>query len=142
MSILIETLAVVLRVEAIEARIPGGVPAFVAALPPGSVCSDGALARVGFLHAADALAFAEQLESAGFVGLKNGQAVEFVLLDPARGPIAPCAWAVFAHVKTWIAPGGPLAICKSPGTPDEPIVTPEGWEYETSLSKPFQTEAW
>lgn len=136
MSILIEALAVVLRVDAIVAHVPGGVPAFAESLPPGTVCSDGELACVSFLDRGHVQRFADDLVRAGFAPCRGGKAIDFVLVDAAQGLLAPCDWAQFAIVRSLVAPLWPIAICKRPGTPVEPVITPEGWDPDRSLSRP------
>ena len=136
MSVLIESLSVVLEARAVLAKFPGGFEGFVASLPPGTVCADGELVRVGFLRAPDALDFIARLEQAGFVAEPGARDADLVVADVSRGLLAPCAWVEFARVSWSGAPLGPVAICKRRGAPNEPIVTPEGWEYQSSLSKP------
>ena len=61
MAVLIEGLSVVIRVDAINARYPGGWEAFAANAPNASVCWDGELARAGFMMPRDARAYVESL---------------------------------------------------------------------------------
>ena len=136
MSVLIEALCVVLKASAVIEKFPGGFEGFAASLPPGTFCADGELVRVGFLRAPDLLDFITRLESAGFVAKPGANEADLVVVDESRGLLAPCAWAEFARVRALVALLEPVAICKRPGTPDEPLMTPEGWEYESSLSRP------
>jgi len=136
MSVLIESLCVVLEAEAVLAKFPGGFEGLAASLPPGTFCADGELVRVGFMREPDALEFIARLEQAGFVASPGAHDADLVLADVSRGLLAPCAWAEFTRVSWSCAPLGPVAICKRPGAPNEPIFTPDGWEYQTSLSKP------
>jgi hypothetical protein len=139
MSVLIEALCVVLKASAVIDRFPGGFDSFAASLPPGTYCADGDLVRVGFMRTPEVLDFVAKLERAGFIARPGAHEAELVVVDASRGLLAPCAWAEFARVRSLVALLGPVAICKRPGTPDEPVMTPEGWEYERSLSKPFSS---
>ena len=49
MAVIIEGLSVVISVDTIEARYPGGLEAFEANAPNANCCQDGELARVGFM---------------------------------------------------------------------------------------------
>ena len=137
MSVLIESLCVVLKASAVIDKFPGGFEGFVASLPPGTYCADGELVRVGFMRESDVLEFVAKLERSGLVVMPGAHEADLVLADAARGLLVPCDWAEFARVRSLVALLGLVAICKRPGTPDEPVMTPEGWEYERSLSKPF-----
>jgi hypothetical protein len=136
MSVLIEALCVVLKASSVIEKFAGGFEAFAASVPPGTLCADGELVRVGFMRAEDARAFIAQLERSGFLGASDKNAGDFVVVEAASGPLVPCDWMEFALVPWISAPLGPVAICKRPGSQVEPIVTPDGWEYQASLSKP------
>jgi len=88
------------------------------------------------MEAGDAVAFVDKLERGGFVHMRGGRAEDFIVVEDTRGLLVPCDWAEFARVPWICAPLGPVAICKRPGTPVAPIVTPDGWDYQRSLSKP------
>ena len=135
MSLLIEALCVVLKASAVVGKFPGGFEAFAASVPRGTLCADGELVRVGFMRPEDVQAFVARLEPLGFVAIREGKAVDLVVADEAGGLLAPCEWAEFARVPWICAPLGPVAICKRPGADVQPIVTPEGWLYETSLGE-------
>lgn len=136
MSVLIEALCVVLKASSVIEKFPGGFEAFAAAAPPGTLCADGELVRVGFLRPQDVQDFLDALEAHGFEPLASGKAQDLVVAAQTRGLLAPCEWAEFALVPWICAPLAQVAICRTPGTPVEPIVTPEGWSYENSLSAP------
>ncbi len=138
MSVLIEALCVVLKASAVNARFAGGFEAFAAAAPPGTLCADGELVRVGFLRPEDVQGFLGAMESHGLVHLQGGKAQDLVVVEQTRGLLAPCDWAEFALVPWVCAPLARVAICRTPGTSADPIVTPEGWSYERSLSFPRQ----
>jgi hypothetical protein len=57
MSVLAEAISVVIRVDAIEHRFPGGLEGLRRTVPNQTFCCDGELARVGFMDPADAEAY-------------------------------------------------------------------------------------
>ena len=49
MAVLVEAISVVVRREAIDRSFAGGWDSFVSLVPNATLCSDGQLARVGFM---------------------------------------------------------------------------------------------
>ncbi len=81
MAVLIEGLSVVIRIDAIKARYPGGWEAFAANAPKANCCWNGELARVGFMAPWDTKAFVQSLESLGLIHLVDGMARDMVVVD-------------------------------------------------------------
>jgi hypothetical protein len=63
----------------------GGVKAFTAEVPNGSLCADGELARVGFMTPDDARGYVKHLEPRGLKYLEDRNAVDIVVdLQPSK----------------------------------------------------------
>ena len=73
MTVLVEGISVVVRASALD-RYPGGWSAFKAAVPNQTLCADGELIRVGFMHPADVQAYVSELEQLGLRYLVDGSA--------------------------------------------------------------------
>ena len=59
MPVLVEAISVIIKVEAIQSKFPGGWNGFENVVPNQTLCSDGEIARVGFMDPADAESFIE-----------------------------------------------------------------------------------
>jgi len=136
MAVLVEAISVIVRRSAVDARFPGRWPAFAAAAPNRTLCSDGEIARVGFMSPADAESFVRTLERAGLTHLDGGKAVDLVVVDQMSGPASPSGWLEFGHVEL-TSSGGKVAACRLAGSRVASIMLPEGWEYEGSLSHTY-----
>lgn len=132
MAVLIEAISVVVRVDAIRARYPGGWSAFRDAVPNGTLACDDELARVGFMTPDDARAFLDGLEARGLVFRRDGACVDCAVVDQRRGPTAPCAWLEYGHV---VFDGHRVAAGRIKGSRSGRVFTPDGWTYEKSLSR-------
>jgi hypothetical protein len=135
-SVLIEALCVVLKASAVAGKYPGGWEAFARAAPPGTLCADGELVRVGFMRPQDVQDFIAALSRHGFVHLRDGKARDLVVVDQTGGLRTPCDWAEFARVAWAGDPSRKVAVCRRPGSTLEQVLTPEGWKFESSLSTP------
>jgi hypothetical protein len=128
MAILIEAINVVLRLQTLRDKYPGGIEGFQEDCPNRSYCADDHLVRVGFLQPDEMEAFGDQLEEQGLQGMLDGKCVDFVIVDQMHGPTATCEWFEWGrHVDGFQV--GWLAGTK-PGT----VVVPEGWTLEDSLN--------
>jgi hypothetical protein len=138
MSVLIEAISVIVQKRAIEERFPGGWAAFEDAVPNGTLCADDDLARVGFMSPPDAKAFVAELETQGLRFLVDGVAGDIAVVDQQQGLLNPCAWLEFGRVS--LDGNTSVAACWSPEGAGAagPLATPEGWEFEGSLSQHFQ----
>ncbi|GMU73528.1 MAG: hypothetical protein AMXMBFR42_29810 [Burkholderiales bacterium] len=132
-SVLVEAISVIVDRNAIDARFPGGWDAFVRFVPNPTLCADPFLARVGFMHADDVRAFVEALEARGLRHLRDGNAVDVVVVDQQRGPTTRCDWVEFGKSEGEFR----VSACRRLGAPDVQLATPEGWTYEGSLSQTF-----
>jgi hypothetical protein len=128
MAVLIEAINVVIQLEALRERYPGGIASFEENVPNRSYCADDHLARIGFLQPKEMEAFAEGLDQLGLRAIVDGKCADFAIVDQKHGPIADCDWLEWGrHVDgfnlAWLA-----------GTKPGAIVVPEGWTLEDSLN--------
>jgi hypothetical protein len=136
MAVLIEAISVVLRRPAIERAFPGGWSHFVDFVPNETLCADGELVRVGFMSPTDVKSFVDALEELGLHYIREGAAVDLVIVDQQRGPAAPCAWLEYGHVSLGEA-GNRVAAARDPASSSDTLATPEGWSFSGSLSDKF-----
>lgn len=135
MAVLVEGISVIVRVQAIHDRFPGGWASFVLKVPNSSLCSDNELARVGFMTPEDCKGFVEYLESVGLVFKQGGQAQDIAVADQLAGFTVPCEWADFGRVE--LKPGQTVSAVQLKGATSGQLFCPEGWKYEGSLSSHF-----
>jgi len=64
----------------------------------------------------------------------GGAAVDLVVVDQQHGPTTPCNWIEFGFVTV---DGHRLASCRLKGSTSRQLMTPDGWQFERSLSKTF-----
>jgi hypothetical protein len=138
MAVLIEGISVVVQCSAIVERYPGGAPAFTAQVPNATLCSDGELARIGFMTPDDTRAYVEGLEQAGLKYFHEGKALNVVVADQRRGLLLSCDWAEFGFTDWNNDPSCPIAVCRARPTHVDRVVVPNGWRFETSLSAQHQ----
>lgn len=137
MAVLVEAISVIIRVDAIDARLVGGWEALEAAIPNATACGDGELVRVGFMGPADVEAFVRGLEVKGLRYLADGAAQDMVVVDQQSGPLARCNWIEAGRVSLDAAGKERVTIAWLIGSQVEGFATPPGWHYATSLSHSF-----
>jgi hypothetical protein len=138
MAVLVEAISIVIRVDAIRARFPGGWVAFREAVPNGTLCVDDELARVGFMVPDDVKSFIDFLEANGLAYVNDSAARDIVVVDQIRGPSISCDWIDFGHINVDSDPSRRVAACQlRGGTGDARLWTPEGWTWEESLTRQF-----
>ena len=137
MAVLIEAISVVIRLVTIESRYPGGWAAFVADAPNQTLCADENLARFGFMQPSDMERFVAHLKQYGIEYIKDGIAQDLVVVDQQRGPLASCPWIEFGHVSIGSAESHPVAAARISGDTLNKVITPDGWDFNGSLSQTF-----
>lgn len=136
MAVLIEAISVVIRAEAILKKYPGGWDGFKNIVPNQTLCADNVIVRVGFMSPQDVESFVERLQSNGFEFLRGGEAIDIAVADQMRGLTSKCGWLEFGHVN--MGGNGPrVAACRLTGSKIMEVATPQGWEFEGSLSSTF-----
>lgn len=137
MAVLAEGISVIIRAEPLLRALDDDFEGFKATVPNATLCADGELVRVGFMAPADAEAFVGSLASIGLRYLINGEAQDLSVVDQLRGPAASTPWLEFGHIDWRGDPKKKVACCRQKGTAVGQVVTPEGWEYEQSLTASF-----
>jgi hypothetical protein len=111
--------SIVARNSTIAARFPGGMDAYAEACPNGSFCTDGNVARVGFMAFDDASALVERLRSFGFVVPPEAVNTEIAIVREDKGHLLPCNWLQLGSVDgrpvAWLIgmEPGPLSISRA-----------------------------
>lgn len=137
MTVLVEGISVIIKLEAVNRVFPDGWEGFREYLPNFTLCKDDKLARFCFLGQEEAMAFKDKLESLNFIYQGNEGAQDFVLIDQLYGPTTPCDWLECGHLVIDNDPQKKVAACRITGSADDTIVTPEGWLYEDSLTAQY-----
>lgn len=138
MAVLIEAISVVMRADALLRRFGGDWEAFKRSVPNGTLCADGELVRVGFMHPADVREYVRMLEPRGLRYLEGGKAQDIVVVDQRSGPLTACDWVEFGHVNLGNDPDRRVAACRLVGSTIDTVATPDGWTFASSLSKSFR----
>jgi hypothetical protein len=135
MAVLVEANSVIVRVPAIRDRYPGGWPAFDDNVPNNTLCSDGELARVGFMNPNDRESFVDRLQRDALTFLSDGKSQDIAIADQTDGLTVPCDWLEFIHVE--MRPGQIVAAVRLKGMTGGQVSCPTGWSYEKSLSRQY-----
>ena len=134
MTVLVEGVSVIIKLEAINRIIPDGWEGFRQYVPNFSWCKDDKLVSLGFLDGDEAKEFANKLESLNLVYQGSEGAQDFALVDQIYGVSTKCNWLECGHLDIHNDPQQKVAACRIAGISDDTIVTPEGWKYENSLT--------
>ncbi len=134
MTVLVEGVSVIIKLEAINRIIPEGWEGFRQYVPNFAWCKDDKLVRLGFLDGDEAKEFATKLESLNLVYQGSEGAQDFALVDQIYGVTSRCNWLEYGHLDINNDPNMKVAACRIAGTQDDTIVLPEGWKYENSLT--------
>jgi hypothetical protein len=137
MTVLVEGVSVIIKLEAIDRVIPDGWEGFRQHVPNFAWCKDDKLVRLGFLDGDEAKEFATKLETLGLIHQGSEGATDFALVDQIYGVTIKCNWLEYGHLDIHNDPQKKVAACRLAGTRDDTIVTPEGWKYENSLSAEY-----
>lgn len=139
MPVLIEALSVVIRVDRLQAKFPGGWLGFQLQAMHPSFCADGELVRLGFMHPDDVSNLVGDLEGAGLryvvEDAAGRRAEDLAVVDQNTGPTVAADWLEFSHVD--FAPDGsqPVATARLRDGNETKTVFPPGWRWEGSMSQ-------
>jgi hypothetical protein len=140
MAVLVEATSVIVRREAIDVGLDGGWAHFQDIVPNQTLCTDGELARVGFMTPSDTEGFVKRLECDGLTFHDGEKAIDLVIVDQDRGPKLRVDWLNVVRfdfddgqtvVTACYLLDGSLA---SPSRTDW-LSAPEGWAFEGSISQ-------
>lgn len=136
MSVLVEAHSVIIRCQAVHQRHEGGWQQFVAEVPNRTFCSDGEIARVGFMSPADADAYLRHLGSRGLHVCGRGAAADMVRVFQLGGCKEPCEWLEMLRFSSECHLGTVVG-CRLRGGGETTLATPARWKFEGSLSQTF-----
>ena len=155
MAVLVEAISVIVRKKAIDERYEGSWEAFMADLPNKTYCTDGEIVRVGFMSPEDVEVFVKNLESKGLRFIVDEESIDIAVVDQLYGPTCKCKWlgygkldyGVSGQVATcWLCQDNNLSYQLTNGEDIQDnrmakfsieLSTPDGWQYEGSLSQEF-----
>jgi hypothetical protein len=138
MAVLIEVTSVVIRLETIADKYPGGVEQYIKDRPNMTLCMDEDIARLGFMAERDADDFIESLRRDGFKYVKDDKDNEIAIVDQFRGIYLPCDWLEFLNLR--IIGYQEVSACKLKGSPINGLAVPPGWKYHESKSNLIITD--
>jgi hypothetical protein len=136
MPVLVEAHSVIIRCDALHGTYPGGWERFVADAPNRTLCSDGELARVGFMAPADSGAFIRHLVRCGLRHCGDDTAPDIAEAFQLSGLRVPCDWLEFGRMAM-NGCGASVGFCRLQGGSSRHLATPAPWKYEGSLSQTF-----
>jgi hypothetical protein len=128
MPVLVETLSVIVRIQTLEEKYPGGLDAYRANCPNGTFCSDNHLARIGFTTPYDVGQFMNPLMRLGLRFVEEGKSQEIVVVDQEDSPTMPCDW-----LKVGVHPDG-FQYAALVGDLGDRVAKSDGWVLETSMT--------
>jgi hypothetical protein len=134
MAVLIEALSVVVRLETIIDKYPGGVDQYIVDCPNNTLCLDDDLVRVGFMTGHDAFDFIGSLERLGLKYIDDDEFDEIAVVDQYDGIVRPCDWLEYMNLVIFEGDIR-VSICRIKGSAIDCVAFPRGWVYENSLSK-------
>jgi len=147
MAVLAEAISVIVRKDAVAARLPGGPARFLTMVPNRTLCQDRELYRIGFLSPAETAGFTGALQDAGLIFLDDaGRAIDLAVVDQQHGPTTACTWLGYGRADPF-GNGQWVSLCwllthkvgpkPADALADQPLATPAGWRYASSLSRQF-----
>ena len=105
MPVLCEALSVVVRRDSIDKHLQGGWQNFIRKIPNSTFCTDGELARVGFMAPDPTMDFIKSLQKDGlqFDQMSDSKSEvreidDIIVVDQIRGPAAECSWIEFGKL--------------------------------------------
>lgn len=115
MAVFIDGTNVIVKVESLNRLFPGGVDGLEQNSPNGTFCTDGQVARLGFMAFSDACHFISQLEDCGLTHKMSGLCIDIALCSPIEGAEDGCDWLCADHDQrgfdfVWLAGGNPGPI--------------------------------
>jgi hypothetical protein len=135
MPVLVEANSIIVRVEAIRERFAGGWPAFADDVPNSTLCSDGEIARAGFMNPNDGSDYIDRLVRFGLVFKHGEQCQDIAVAIQGEGLALPCDWLDYGGIE--IAPEQCVCAVWTKGNDSRQVYCPERWSYERSLSRQY-----
>ncbi|MBE7459613.1 MAG: hypothetical protein HS112_03705 [Zoogloeaceae bacterium] len=124
MPIAIISRAVIVPVQVLERKWPGGESAYRAAAPNQTYRSDGHLAAIEFMTPGDVEFWIEgKLKPAGLRFPPHGRERDVVVVDAVEGPTTPCEWLELTRQPKW-------SEARLKGAPETALTGPRHWSPE------------
>lgn len=120
-AVLCEAISIIVRVDALHERFPGGLQGYAAAVPNRTFCCDGSVARIGFMAPADAARWIDLIAAQGLT-IGTPQA-DVAVVDQVAGITSPCDWLSSAS-------DGSVRIAWLTGQEPSQTFVPPGWSRE------------
>jgi hypothetical protein len=120
-AVLCEAISVIVPVEVLNRRYPGGLAGYEADVPNATFCCDAVLTRVGFMAPIDTQQWAEQVQDFGVVlRAQDDTFAEMAVVEAPSGLTLPCHWldteVIDEVMWAWVA-----------GSAQGELVAPKGW---------------
>jgi hypothetical protein len=148
MAVLVEGISVIVRKDRVEHSFENGWVGFLECIPNQTFCSDGQIARVGFLDPNATEQYIGLLQKRGLTFLVDGECEDIAVLDQQTGPTMPCKWLEFARIPfgkddgriaiCWLFEGERLGPGMHMNSLKMDLHCPTGWVFEGSLSDSFR----
>lgn len=144
MPVLVEAISLIVRRDAIERHVPGGLDRFMSEVPNATACMDDDLVRVGFMDPAMCERFVQHLEDYGLTYEDDGKARDMVVCDQLRGALVGCDWVELGALPisedqkvqaAWLYEGPRFGAGMHLTSLSMTLHVPDGWEYEGSISQ-------
>ena len=97
MAVLIECMNVVVKCESVAKIYPDGMDGLERACPNSTFCSDGLVARIGFMSIIDARRYVFNLQGYGLTYCMNDECVDIALVSVEHGFEYDCHWLCVAE---------------------------------------------
>jgi hypothetical protein len=145
MAVLVEAHSLLVRKDAIEAHVEGGLPRFLSLLPPLTFCMDDGLVQIGFMDGESCARFVHELQHLGLTHREDGRARDMAVCDADGGLLHECDWIevgpfpIGAGRKVqaaWLFEGPRLRAGMHLHRDSMKLRVPDGWVFEGSLSEP------
>jgi hypothetical protein len=127
MAVLVECQTVVVRVETLREKYPGGPEAYCRACPNQTLRSDGRLVAIGFMTDMDVEVWVARLALLGLRCKHEGRFEDIAVVEQSHGLRAPCDWLLAGKHSE----GFDVAFLK--GTEPGAVAFPPGWERDTMI---------
>lgn len=133
MPVLIESLSFVAPRQRLAASWPGGLEAFLAALPADRVSDDGVLVAYAIESPAEEERLRRELAESGLVAVGDREFVDVALVHQRGWPGLWCRWLEVARVES--ALGGPVMAARLGGDERAEVAVPADWSWLGSRSQ-------
>ncbi|OPY84695.1 MAG: hypothetical protein A4E71_02560 [Smithella sp. PtaU1.Bin162] len=128
MAITIHFLTVVIRIDSIEKKYPGGINAFMKRF---TSWRDYHLVGVGFMSLWEAEDFIYKLIKMGFSNIFNGESGEIAIVEQLSG--SPCKWLETNIEEVFLKKVAKVTTCWLKGCDDKDLGISLGKNYDPSL---------